>query len=646
MTSALQLGQSGSAKGLPPTEARAGPRTRDREHPYTRTARGVAAVLRPLMSPDYPQKADAKLKPQARKALEFSRLSVRQHEVELLALAGMLLMLVGGLVAAALANFVVGLDIVDFLIYMGLPVFGLSVATLLFLGNFPDNRAVRLRAKSLGQLPEVIHYLAMSMRLTGSLSASVQFAADNVEEPMASSLRRVLWRVTTREVGTVEESLVTFAYEWGEQDEDFKRAIYIIIGAGLEATDAARGVALDKATDVAVQGTRRKAEAFAASLSGPATTFFALCVILPVIVGTMLPTMAMFGASMSKWGVVALLDVAFPAAAGAYAYTVLGKRPGTRAPPELPRTVTRERHVQIALLASVVGIALSSLAFVPIPFVNATFGKLPIIWGLAAGFAIYFQMTTREAWKLREATRKFEDEFPDALHQLGSRIGEGQPVETAAIATMETMRGTETSSFLRRLVYLMQVMRASLSEALFGENGATRFVYSPTIRSNLRAVVSAAAKDARIAGKTIVSIAGGLKDLLDLDRDTRTQLAGVSNSLVMTGLLFAPVVMGVTGSIFVLLQDTMGDIEITNDAVASQLPVDVTGSKGLSLTALEFQLILGVFLLFSLVVITYFTSELNEGADRLAFRHQLGLSLVPSAALYSLAVLLGNLYLG
>jgi hypothetical protein len=156
-----------------------------------------------------------------------------------------------------------------------------------FVASYPEILARRVKTKSLGRSPEAVNYLVMSMRLSPSISKAVAFAADSADEPIASGLKKVLWNIYMRKYDNVEESFLAFAYEWGEINEDFKRSLYAIRSSTLERSDEGRERVLEKASEIILEGTKRRIESFTSSLHTPTTVLFALGILLPMIPQTL-----------------------------------------------------------------------------------------------------------------------------------------------------------------------------------------------------------------------------------------------------------------------------------------------------------------------------------------------------------------------
>ena len=590
-----------------------------------------------------------------KKAVYITGLNVELYEVMTFATFMAIISLVVAIFAAIILIFALNMDLFAAALY----IFPCALVTPLvvfgFIASYPEILANRLRAKSIGRTPEAINYMIMSMRQNPSLDKAVSFAAENSEEPISSSMRKVLWDIYMRKQQSIEEGFREFAYEWGYWNEDFKRSLYAIKSSTLESSSEGLNRALDKANDIILEGTRRQIEKFAASLSGPTTILFALGILLPMIIGAMLPMMAInvptdptviaggegtIDQTTEQTGlenmplIILVMDVLFPFITFIYAYHILGKRPGTSSPPMVKSRLTKNQHKMIIITAVVFCIVLGILGL-PIlrerfGMIGTLIGSLPILWAFGFSLGYYCRATSSWQKKRRDEIKKMEDEFPDALFQLGSRIAEGEPLERALKKTSQAMKGTSISELFAKIAYGLQVTRGTLNEVLFGRNGALNDVPSRTINATMKSVVEIVKKDAFSAGQTIVNISNYLRDMKKVEHDIRTQLSQTVDMMKTTGMLFAPLVMGITAALYVLLSEEFSKLP----NATPMIPNDI------------FFLILGFYLAFVVMITMYFTTGIEHGEDRVQLKYGIGIALPVAVIIYTVSVVLGQILIG
>ncbi len=533
-------------------------------------------------------------------------------------------------------------------------VFIFPLIVLGFFATYPENLAQRVRIQSLGRAPEAINYLVMSMRLSPTLDKAIMFTGNHTDEPLASEFKKLTWDLMMRKYNNIEDGLVDFASRWGQWNEDFRRALYAIRTATLERTEEGLKRTLDKANDIILTGTKTRMEGYAASLSGPTMIVFALGVLLPLIMGSMLPMLSMnmgdmmnfdatgmentleAGDSVEEYNImpiVLLLDVVFPVITLVYSYYVLGNRPGTTSPPDIksPFDTKQKRTIGFAALLITICIGAFGLPVVYEKVGIDMFGVTPLVVGISVGASFYLVTTTRYQKKKRDETKKLEAEFPDALFQLGSRISEGEPLESAFQKVADTLKGTMVAELFATISYNLKMTRAPLNEILFNRNiGVLKDVPSRTIRATMETVVEAVQKDASTAGQTIVTISNYLRDMIQVDQEIKNSLSSVVDMMKTTAILFAPIVMGITIGLYFMLYNQFQDLPFTSSMMDPS----------------DFVLIIGVYLLMVVGITGYFAVGIQNGIDTIEAKYSIGISLPVAAITFSIVTILSQSLMG
>jgi Flp pilus assembly protein TadB len=609
---------------------------------YERLARRVSGAV--PVSEDFRLRENASASAEMRQALTFTGMAVEPYQIALLSYT------IAGILAAALAPasvvllLLAGVPLVPDGLFVLVGAMVAPMAALAWLGNYPKGVAARLKVRSLGRMPEAVNYMVMAMRNTPALDRAVAFSAENADEPVASGLRKVLWNVSLRRHTSIEESFLAFAQEWGAWNDDFKRSLFAVRAGTQERTHEGLQRSLDKAVDIVLSGTKRRMEGFAASLSGPTFVLFSLGILLPMMLGAMLPIASMGGLRLGTWETVALLDGVFPLATAAFAFNILGKRPGTSSPPRVESSIPLARRRAILAASCAAGAVLVPLG--ALQFSGALgpgsegLGAILLLWGAALPPGIYLSLTTRAQRAESARIRRLEEELPDALFQLGSRVGEGMPVETAMLKTAKTMKGTEVAGLFQKLSFALRLTRSPLSEVLFGRKGILDGHPSRTVKASMRMVVESVRKDNLTAGQTIVGISQYLKDLQKLDAGIRLQLGSIMDTMRTTALFFAPLVMGITAALYVVLAGVTAGLGPGGSAPGLSTAIQQ------SIPAPAFTLIIGAYLLLTVVIIMAFTSGIRNGPDGAARRYEIGTALPAAMAVFTLATFAGRFLVG
>lgn len=542
------------------------------------------------------------------------------------ATCALLLSLIIGWVALSL----LGLRV---LIYLAPLMLAIPILVFLLTASYPEIKARRARLEALGRAPEAINYMAMSLRVDKSLDRALMFAIENCEEPMRSALIRCLWDLWLRRRGSAEAALLSLADEWKSWSEDFKRSLYSLITATLETTPEGLERTLQQSRATIHVGTHRTMERFATSLRGPTTALFAMGILLPLMLGALLPMISLGNlgvaanpgtvSSDGTLGMVLILDVVFPIATLAYAYHILGRRPGTSMPVSDRMSSKRLNRFDF-LLAFVLVVSLATMGFLPLPLASVLFP----LWGIASAISYLMWRASQDSKAERDYIAALEEELPDALFLVGGRLSEGESLENSLRQVAEASKDSHAGELFNKCLMSFQSARGDAREALFGPKGLLAGHPSGLVRASMRLAVEVSAKDPAGAGKVVVDASNYLREMAEVKAEIKRELSSVVESMKATAVFFAPVVLGVTAALYLLLSKAFASL--------ATLPT----SPG------AFIAILGLYLLALTAIVVYFTVGVEHGKDRILFRWTLARTLPQSIAIFSLSVIVARAWLG
>ncbi len=532
------------------------------------------------------------------------------------------------------------------------------------------------KAKVMGQMVDAISYMAMSMRLSPSLHRAILFAARNVGEPLASRLRQVIVDVELRKFESLEDAFIDLSRTYDPGNEEFQQALRSLRTAELQATTEGLERSLERATSTAFEGAKHRVKEFADGLHRPVFVLFSLGVVLPLMVGSMLPLMSVGGLKATPWIAVLLMDILFPVLFYTTAKRILDRRPLVRRPSRI--RVDPKGRGKRALVAAMVGAGLVILGFAcgqvasdaseaqaeldaaladgtltsmepsrradleavaaapssgGLKAIAASIGHLPILWGVAAAVALYHIPALRGPRRRREEVRAVEDGLPDALFQIGSRVADGMPLEPAMRRTAEGLGDEPVALLLRRALAHMTLKRTSATEALFGRGGALTGFPSENVSASLKTVVEMVRKDVSGAGRAIVAVSDHLRDLRRVDSEIGSRLRPVTDMMQSTATLFAPVILGITSALYLVVA-----------RLAPSLPFSSGAASAVPLPASTFALVLGGFVLAIAAATMHFTSRLAHGDDSIEGRYQAARALPIAVGAYTLASVVGQAF--
>ncbi|MBW2963817.1 hypothetical protein KY306_03555, partial [Candidatus Woesearchaeota archaeon] len=465
----------------------------------------------------------AKIKPEAKKRAELMR-SIGICHLEMspegaYAFAIFLPALV--LILGVLISFVLfdSLFLVFFFVFLALAL----IYPLMQLPNFWANRW-RMRASN--QMVQCIFYVVTYMRHTSNLERALEFASDHLAAPLSLDLRKVLWDVETGEFDTIKDSLENYLNTWKEWNREFIESFHLVESSLYEPSENRRLDMLDKALNVILTETYEKMLHYAHDLQSPITMLHMLGVILPILGLVILPLVVSFMAGEETsparltMYIAILYNIAIPLGVYYLGRIILSKRPTgygetdiSEENPELKKYKNilikfgkKDIGINPIFLAGMVFLILMLIGLSPMimhflnpefeitlfegafsvmgyicpqgaecalsekigPFgLGASILSLAVTLALGLGVGVYFAFRSTNVIKIRNKTKKLEDEFASALFQLGNRLGDGLPAEIAFGKTAEIMGGTTSGDFYSLVNRNITKLGMSVKEAIF-----------------------------------------------------------------------------------------------------------------------------------------------------------------------------------
>ncbi len=576
-------------------------------------------------------------------SIGFAGLEVRPSEVFSLAffasMGALALVSTAGLMALALGLMDLAMAIV--LIACG------GIAPLLayvYVGEYPKRRAAYMKVHSTGDVPEVISYIVMAMKLNPNIELALKFAASNSKRQLAKDVKKLMWDLQVRAYDSLDMALGEFASEWGGYSEHFKRSIFLIKSAAGEREEAMRTITLNRALDVVLQGTKGLMQSFSSALHSPTLILYSIFVMVPLSLVAMLPAAAMVGLRVNAIELALLYDLLFPLATLVYAHSILMRRPAAFTPPDIPDLRQALPSWAWAALALSFGAAISLLYFFPLalPLSRSIFP----IWGATAAISIYCLGVYTPYKRLRDDIKRMEDEFADSLFILGRRVSEGKPPEEGFAYTASMISGTSVGKAYARAAYNIRCLRTTLRDAVLSpEYGAFSDVYSDRIRATIGMLVESSGKSGEIAGNSIVKLADHLKELQSIEDDIRKMLCTMTSMLRTTCMVFAPFIGGVTlalsQSISGVVADTLAGMGDMPESARQYFPM-VPEFSAPMVSSDQFVLIIGLYLIMLVIILLRFVSGIEHGDDRYEFMYSVGVVLPVAIAVFTMTTALAG----
>lgn len=616
-------------------------------------------------------KPNDKLIPRLEESLEITHLNLSLGDVSSYAIFYPLLFGIFFLIFAILAFVfeILGLAFVLAILFL------VALMMIPVLSKRPIGLADKWRIKAGDQIVLCILYIVIYMRHTSNLENAIKFASDHIGGPIALDLRKVFWDVEVGKYSTVKESLDHYLSLWRDNNLAFVNSFHLVESSLYEPSEDRRLSLLDKALKVILDGVYNGMMKYAHQLKNPITMLHMLGVILPILGLVIFPLMGAFMGDLVKWYHLAILyNVLLPLLVYNLGKNILAKRPSGYSETLLGFS-EKKGHlflpILIFLVFFLIGISpfliyhlnlLPDFEFLSMPFLGfesvggSTYGpfgvgalllSFALPFGLGLGMSVYYTMKTSHLLKLREETKKLEKEFSSSLFQLGTRIGDGIPAESAFKDVAATMSGTPTGGLFSRINTNLRKLGMSLRDAIFDrERGALKDYPSPLVESSMEVLVESSKKGPNVVSQSLISISNYVNSVHAVGERLKDLLSDIISSMKSQISFMAPVISGIVigiGSMMVGVISKLSDLTDVDPSAAANLNLGNIGGLFDKLNVIPsyfFQIIVGIYVVQIVYVLTVLSNGIENGADKLSEQSRLGKNLIRSIILYSIVALI------
>ncbi len=576
---------------------------------------------------------DAKFTDEQQTAIDFLQLNLNEKEIYSVAYGLRTLLVIIGVLVTGYLYLAYSAELSYFMIFgFGILFVALGFFAGIMYPNYPINLAETERKKSLAYIPEIINYIVMNMRLAANLERAIEFAATHGRGKIAADLRKMLWEVQIGKFNSIEEGLDDIAYRWGNYSDDFKHSLMLIRASLLESDAKKRESLLDKASSDVIEGSREKMDLYARQLQQPTVYLYYFGILLPLMLAIVLPIASGIVQNLPIAGTLPfflIYDVVLPIGMFILASSILGSRPPTYVPPDIPENFVglppkntikiaglNLPSIPLAILVIVAGLFIGSildasniasvqsnlavadkttaLASIPqftlpftLPFIGNTiylFTLYGILIGFSLAFSIYLIGKYSARKKVQDEIRSMEAEFKDSLYVLASRLGENRPIEDALAHAIEFLPKSQISNkIFKRILENITELGMTIDAAIFDPNfGAVREIPSEIIRGGMRVIIDSVQLGVNVAAISLINLSMQLRNSQKIDESLRRLLEDVTQMLKTMGTFIAPIVLGVVTSLQkIILNSISSNCSTSAASSASQAAVSNSGISGL-----------------------------------------------------------------
>ncbi len=598
--------------------------------------------------------------------------------------------------------FALGLSIIFYFVSDSFPIITLLVllilalVSLVYLNRMPIYIATRWRLKASNQMVLCVLYVVIYMKHTSNLEYAIKFAAEHLDVPMSLDLRKVFWDIEVGKYSNIKESLDAYLETWRHHNLEFVTSFHLIESSLYEPTESRRTDLLEKSLNVILEGTYEKMLHYAQDIKGPITTLHMLGVILPILGLVIFPILGSLLQGFVKWYHLAILyNIILPAIVFALGMNILSKRPTGYGSSRVAEKVYEKSYnpktlcIFIAILLFVIGIfpLLVNVIEKPVfaegakcanqdidlgdsfgcffgyvqsgddvygPFgIGALILSFFIPAAFAFSFGLYYKIKSKKIIQVRNETKELETEFASSLFQLGNRVGDGIPVELAFSKVSQTMEGTPSGSFFRKVDLNIRELGMSVEEAIFNDkNGAILSYPSPLIESSMEILLEGSKKGPTIVSQSLISISNYVDRIHKVAERLKDLLAEVISSMKSQISFLTPAIAGIVIGISAMIVNIIVALNLKllnfsieggaeGGAAAGGLStiVDLFSINGI-IPGYYFQIVVGIYVVQLAYVLTILQNGIENGLDKINEHYLLGKNLIKSFIIYALIAII------
>ncbi|MEM2979405.1 MAG: hypothetical protein QW083_03150 [Methanomassiliicoccales archaeon] len=445
--------------------------------------------------------------------------------------------------------FVDGITII-FIILAGL-IFGfiLTIYPVQIVNNF----VMREEKSIFRDAPSVVACISMSMRFRPSIEQAVQYTATQIHSPLSEKLSQSIWSVFTRKKRNIILCLEDIASSFSDLNNGIQHAFHLIVASSYESTREGLNRLLDKANSLVINNVRDRVENFVATLAMPTMVLFALGIILPIMILSFFPLtllqMDSLVASANNvenipmqppWEAYFLILVIIPTATFLYARSILLQNPISTVH-HSDETLKKIDHA-IFVVPSVIILLILGCILYREPYLFLIIFSIPVPLLLAFGL----RRNQIQSRKSSDAER----DFITALYEIGNHMIAGESFETSLKRSYETRHATFYGDFAKRVLRRSQILKTKIETIISEEMDKSSL--SAIVKSAYYLVAKCALRDTTGAGLVALNLAQNLSDIRSLEMRIIERLGSIIDMMKYTCILFAPLVLGITSSIFVI----------------------------------------------------------------------------------------------
>lgn len=525
-------------------------------------------------------------------------------------------------------------------------IFFIALPMVYYFYSFPLHLKKKYKMQIGSEIVTAVLYMAMFMRNTPNLEGAVRFAARDISGALAFELRKLVWDVELGNYLSMEEALLDYSKKW-EENREFVEAVEILI-TSLRQTGERRIVMLDEAINIVLEGNRENAKHFNQDLRTPVMVVHAMGIILPILGMVLFPIVSIF------LGVEASIlfigyDVFLPLILYFVITNILEKRPTTFSKidvsetPDLPprgKFNIGKKFMPawpVGIVIAIAIMAIGALVYL-IEGQEGVTSAVIMTGGVAFGIASYVGLMSKSFIGIRESTRRIENEFAEALFQLGNQISSGVPIEMSMDHSVKRIGNLKIKGLFEKALANIKTLGMTFEQAFFDrEYGAIRLYPSRLVKSVMKTISESSKKGIETASLAMLSVSKYLKSIHNTQEEVKDELSETVSSLRFQAFFLSPMISGVVVTLAVIMITILKGL--STEVAGSGLSIPFL-LNSISITPFQFVLVVAVYLIETCIILSMFINGIENGEDRIGLESSISYSLFIGFTVFMITLLI------
>jgi hypothetical protein len=252
---------------------------------------------------------------------------------------------------------------------------------------------------------------------------------------------------------------------------------------------------------------------------------------------------------------------------------------------------------------------------------------------MSVSVVIYTFLDSYQKIKVRKDIEKIEDEFATALFQLGNVISGGAPIEVAIDRARKNLEETKISELFEIASLNMKKFGCTFEQALFDKKiGAIWYFPSKMIHSIMQTIIQSSRKSIKSAAGSMVVISRYLKGVHEVKEEINELLGETTTSMKFLAMFLAPMVSGITVTMAVVILQILTKLGAAMQTITSTASINSAQSfflipwamsGTLPITPAFFQLIVGIYMIETAILLSVFLNGVEYGEDPVGVRNSI-----------------------